>query len=210
LEFVPGQDRQEATLAVYAALAAMRADWCGRLIVSCGLGPVGCAVAMAAHVAGAACVSIEPDAGVCRAAMRAGACDFLVNTVEEALRALKNEVRKKQPLSVALECGTEPALEELMERGVLPELFAGGGDRAWEGAARMGFEAGLRLPEGMQMRSFAAGSPGALKVLEERLRIAVGGDWRGRWLSSAPRLFYRERPFRRAMLLTDAEWARLV
>ena len=41
---------------------------------------------------------------------------------DEALRVLKNEIRKHRPLSVALDGAVEPAIEEMRERGVLPDL----------------------------------------------------------------------------------------
>ena len=97
---------QEPTLAIWTLLSGLRQDWDGELILCCGLGPLGSAVALAAHVAGAACLVIEPDAAVSRAAMRAGVCDFFVNTVDEALRGLKNEIRQRKPLAVALELDT--------------------------------------------------------------------------------------------------------
>jgi urocanate hydratase len=121
------QDFQAEVLRAYMALSMLRPEWGGALIVACGLGGRGAALALAANIAGGACLVIDERSEVCRAAMRAGACDFVVNTVDEALRALKNQVRQRKPLSVALELGVAPALDELMERGVQPELFAASG-----------------------------------------------------------------------------------
>ena len=44
--------------------------------------------------------SAEPAA--LRQAMHAGVIDFLVNSLDEALRILKNEIRKREPVSVAV------------------------------------------------------------------------------------------------------------
>jgi urocanate hydratase len=58
-----------------------------------------------------------------RNALRTGSCDFVVNTLDEALRAIKNEIRKHRPLSVGLEGEPSGVLAEIIDRGVSPELF---------------------------------------------------------------------------------------
>lgn len=115
---------QMRVLRAYTALRLLRPEWGGGLIVACGLGPEGAALAMAANIAGAACLSIEPQPDVLKGALRSGACDFIVNNVDEALRAMKNEIRKCQPLSVGLMGDRLHVLQELVERGVQPELLA--------------------------------------------------------------------------------------
>jgi urocanate hydratase len=57
-----------------------------------------------------------------KSAMRAGYLDFVVNTLDEALRTLKNEIRQKRPLSVGLIADVEATLTEMVERGVQPDL----------------------------------------------------------------------------------------
>ena len=74
-------------------------------------------------IAGGATLVIEGDAGAVKAAMRRGEVDFVVNTLDEALRALKNEVRLRRPLSVGLTAGVSGSLCEMVERGVLPDLL---------------------------------------------------------------------------------------
>jgi urocanate hydratase len=122
-EAVIADNPQARTLRIFTVLTCLRSNWAGDLILSCGLSDSGADLALAANIAGAACLSIDRSTESCRAAMRSGAVDFVVNTVDEALRVLKNEIRKRQPLSVALETAPQPALRELLERGVLPQLF---------------------------------------------------------------------------------------
>ncbi len=55
--------------------------------------------------------------------MRTGELDFVVNTLDEALRTLKNEIRQRRPLSVGLIADTDLALAEIAERGLLPDLL---------------------------------------------------------------------------------------
>jgi Urocanase Rossmann-like domain len=116
-------DVQANTLRIFTVLTCLRSDWAGNLILSCGLSGSGADLALAANIAGAACLSIDRSTEACRAAMRFGAVDFVVNTVDEALRVLKNEIRKHQPISVALEADPQPAISELLDRGVLPQLY---------------------------------------------------------------------------------------
>jgi urocanate hydratase len=103
--------------------ATMDGGWPGALVIAMGLGPRGAAVSLAGNIAGAACLAIDPRPEACRAALLSGACDFIVNTVDEALRILKNQIRQRQPVSVALEAAPDAAVNEFLDRGVLPELF---------------------------------------------------------------------------------------
>ena len=115
---------QERTLRAFTLLYHLREDWGGELILCCGLGPDGAALSLAANIAGAACLSIEPDPVIARQALRNGACDFVVNSIDEALRALKNEIRRRRPLSVGLQGDRAPILQELIDRGIAPKLFS--------------------------------------------------------------------------------------
>ncbi len=116
-------DSQSHTLQLFTLLTTLRPHWPGSLILSCGLSPAGSDLALAANIAGAACLSIDQSPETCRAALRYGLVDFVVNTLDEALRALKNEIRKGHPLSVALQGHPATVLAEALDRGVLPQLF---------------------------------------------------------------------------------------
>ncbi len=83
----------------------------------------GCRLLRAANIAGAASLVASADGAVLRKAMRTGAIDFVVTTLDEALRILKNEIRKRQPVAVGA-CGA-PAevMRAMVERGVQPDLL---------------------------------------------------------------------------------------
>jgi urocanate hydratase len=117
-------DPQTHVLRAYTVLRLLRSDWGGALLLCCGLGPEGAALSMAANIAGAVCLGLEERPETVRAALRSGSCDFVVNTLDEALRAMKNEVRKRMPISVGLEGSPLAVLAELVERGVQPEMIA--------------------------------------------------------------------------------------
>ena len=120
---MPEPDSQASVLRIYTALRLLRAQWGGSLIVSFGLAAEGSALAMAANIAGAVCLAIEEKPEIARAALRSGSCDFVVNTLDEALRAMKNEARKQVPISIGLEGSNSALLTALVDRGVQPEML---------------------------------------------------------------------------------------
>src|ERR1035441_2750832 len=71
-------------------------DLAGKLIVSGGLGCATEARPLAATMAGACYLGIEVDPERIKKRLRTGYCDFMVNSLDEALRILKNAVRKKE------------------------------------------------------------------------------------------------------------------
>src|ERR1700739_1337419 len=107
----------------YAALAALDAELGGLLLLYAELDPEGVATAMAANVAGGASLGIEPDGGRAKQALRAGVCDFVVNTLDEALRILKNEVRQHRAASVVVTGETGSTVAEIVARGVQPDIL---------------------------------------------------------------------------------------
>jgi urocanate hydratase len=97
-------------------------DLTGKLIVSGGMGAAGGALPLAAGMHGAAFLGIDVDGERIRRRIRAGYCDYCVNTLDEALRILKNAVRQKQGVSVGLVGNCADVIPELAARGVLPDI----------------------------------------------------------------------------------------
>jgi urocanate hydratase len=95
----------------------------GKLIVSGGMGGMGGAQPMAATIAGAAFLGIEADPERIKKRLRTGYCDFMVNSLDEALRILKNAIRKKESISVGLVGNCANVIPELAARGVLPDIL---------------------------------------------------------------------------------------
>src|ERR1700722_14241743 len=77
----------------------------------------------AANIAGSASLAASAEPAILREAMRDGVIDFLVNSLEEALRILKNEIRKRQTVSVGVSIEPHPLVAQMTERGVLPDLL---------------------------------------------------------------------------------------
>ncbi len=119
---VRAEQLQRQTLRIYGELMARRESWIGRMVFACGAGVSATGLPAAVSIAGGTALLLDPDAAVVKAVFRRGGMDFVVNTLNEALRVLKNEIRKGRPLSVVLEGEEASAVEELQQRGVLPDL----------------------------------------------------------------------------------------
>ncbi|PSH05516.1 MAG: urocanate hydratase [Acidobacteria bacterium] len=98
-------------------------DLSGKLIVSGGMGGMSGAQPLAATMAGAAFLGIEVDPERIKKRLKSGYCDFMVNSLDEALRILKNAVRKKESISVGLIGNCADVIPELAERGVVPDIL---------------------------------------------------------------------------------------
>ena len=98
-------------------------DLSGKLIVSGGMGGMGGAQPLAATMTGAAFLGIDVDPERIKKRLKTGYCDFLVTTLDEALRILKNAVRKKENVSVGLVGNCADIIPELAERGVVPDIL---------------------------------------------------------------------------------------
>src|SRR3954465_12208613 len=95
----------------------------GKLIVRGGMGGMGGAQPLAATMAGASFLGIDVDAERIKKRLKTGYCGFMVNTLDEALRILKNAVRKNEAVSVGLIGNCADVIPELAERGVVPDLL---------------------------------------------------------------------------------------
>lgn len=84
----------------------------------------GRALVVAANVAG--CATLAATAGIERQQhlIRDGVIDFLVNSLDEALRILKNEIRRRTTVGVCVALAPEAVEQEMLERGVQPDFMA--------------------------------------------------------------------------------------
>lgn len=97
----------------------------GKLLYAGELDEEGRAIAIAGNVAGCATLAATADAGDQKRAVREGIVDFLVNSLDEALRILKNEIRKRATVAVCVDLSTDQIEREMRDRGVLPDLERG-------------------------------------------------------------------------------------
>ncbi len=97
----------------------------GKLLLGSRLDAERIAAVIGASIAGAASLCVDADAGRLREGLRAGFVDFVVATPDEALRILKNEIRRARPVAVGLTADPEPCIDAMLSRGLQPDLLCG-------------------------------------------------------------------------------------
>jgi urocanate hydratase len=123
--YIGSQGIIQGTFETFAAASEKHfgGELAGKLIVSGGMGGMGGAQPLAATMTGACFLGIDVDAERIKKRLKTGYCDFMVNNLDEALRILKNAVRKKEAISVGLVGNCADVIPELAERGVLPDIL---------------------------------------------------------------------------------------
>jgi len=123
--YIGSQGIVQGTFETFAAAGEkhFRGELEGKLIVSGGMGGMGGAQPLAATMTGAAFLGIDVDPERIKKRLKTGYCDFMVNSLDEALRILKNAVRKKENVSVGLVGNCADIVPELAARGVVPDLL---------------------------------------------------------------------------------------
>lgn len=143
------------------------------------------ALIVAANIAGAASLAATADRTAQKQALRDGVADFPVNSLDEALRILKNQLRKREPVAVCV--GLDPVVVEMemRERGVRPDLL--------RGDARPGSHAPLEQP--MKWMTWTVDSAPAQwlpKIDTIAIKSLPEEAWQARrWLRLAPRYLGR-------------------
>lgn len=84
------------------------------------------ALVVAGNVAGCATLAATADSSIQKQVIRDGAVDFLVTSLDEALRILKNEIRKRNAVAVCVAARREVIEREMRERGVQPDIVLAG------------------------------------------------------------------------------------
>ncbi len=123
--YIGTQGILQGTYETFAAAARKHftTDLSGKLLVSGGMGGMGGAQPLAATMNGAAFLGVEVDPERIKRRLKSGYCDIMVNDLDEALRILKNAVRKKEAVSVGLVGNCADVIPELARRGVVPDVL---------------------------------------------------------------------------------------
>src|SRR5271169_2367596 len=123
--YIGTQGILQGTYDTFAAAARkhFQSDLAGKLVASGGLGGMGGAQPLAATLNGAAFLGIDVDPEHIKRRVKTGYCDVMVNSLDEALRILKNAVRKREATSVGLVGNCADLIPELAKRGVVPDIL---------------------------------------------------------------------------------------
>ena len=134
IEFVRAAERCYAALITHAHAETGLG---GSLLYAGALDSETRALVVAANVAGAATLAAAADAATQKQAARDGIADFLVTSLDEALRILKNEIRKRATVAICVAASAAELEREMQERGVVPDLVAGGVAESFSTAKRI-------------------------------------------------------------------------
>src|SRR5713101_3778745 len=123
--YIGTQGILQGTYETFAAAAKKHfgGDLKGKLVVSGGIGGMGGAQPLAATMNGAAFLGIDVDPERIKKRLKTGYIDVMVTSLDEALRILKNAVRKGEATSVGLVGNCADLIPELAKRGVVPDLL---------------------------------------------------------------------------------------
>ena len=213
--------------AYYAALCAAAGaqfgarSLAGRLLLIDGLAHEGDALLIAASIAGAASLTLETRTEAVRHCVRNGIVDFAVITLDEALRILKNEIRKQQPIAVLLEREPAGVLAEMVERGAQPEMLRwAAADPALKAYIDTLKERGARpLPQPQETASdhevrWRAGEGGSAALRQLDLLVSQilpkEDSERQNWIQRAPRYLPRAMRLERSVSMTEKERAEFI
>ena len=188
----------------------------GQLLYAGALDDEGRALVVAANVLGAASLTVTADPAAQRRAVRDAVADFLVNNLDEALRILKNQLRKREGASVCVAARPDAIEREMEERGVLPDLVAFGLSglarfpACFQGSARH-VEQAAAPPDRSVITWTAEASPTLWLPKLDALALdclaanAQPAEWAARrWLRLAPRYFGRLAQDRRILSCNGA------
>jgi urocanate hydratase len=123
--YIGTQGILQGTYETFAAAARKHfgGNLAGKLVVSGGMGGMGGAQPLAATLNGGAFLGIDVDPERIKRRVKTGYCEVMVNDLDEALRILKNAVRKREAASVGLVGNCADLIPALARRGVVPDLL---------------------------------------------------------------------------------------
>ncbi len=123
--YIGTQGILQGTYETFAAVGQKHfgGDLSGKLVVTGGMGGMGGAQPLAATMNGGAFLGIDVDPERIKRRVKTGYCDVMVTDLDEALRILKNAIRKKEATSVGLVGNCADLIPEMAKRGVVPDVL---------------------------------------------------------------------------------------
>lgn len=98
------------------------ADLRGKFILTGGMGGMSGAQPLAGKMAGAVTLIVEVDRARIERKIKEGYCDYIIETVDEAIRLVNELKEKKEPSSIGLVGNCADVHHELLQRGVIPDF----------------------------------------------------------------------------------------
>ena len=168
----------------------------GQLFYAGDLDDEGRALVVAANIAGAATLVASANPTAQKQAIRDGVADFLVTSLDEALRILKNQLRKRETAAVCVAIEPAEMEREMEERGVAPDILRREASVAaiHEAVEKEAFDETdpALIPALVIWQVESARHQSLAKLDEIALQCLDDGDWISRrWLHQAPRYLGR-------------------
>jgi urocanate hydratase len=170
----------------------------GKLLWAGELDARGRAAVIAANVAGCASLAATADITAQKQSIRDGVVDFLVTSLDEAVRILKNEVRQRKTVAVCVGGAPEAVQREMLERGLLPDIVVGESPDQEGAGSKFG-----SAPVAIQIAEPESGvvcltwrvEQAPARWMQKLDAIALGclrtNSWESRWLRLSPRFLGR-------------------
>jgi hypothetical protein len=214
VRFSPGPEVQQMSPYAYdcfralvseqESLPSQNQDLGGKLLYAGELDEEGCAVVIGGNVAGCATLCVAADPVAQRKAIHDGIVDFLVTSLDEALRILKNEIRKHATVAV---CVGKPAGEveqEMLERGVQPNVTRQH-VRSSLKASQKEAAASRKVRVFWMLDSTPLASLPKIDAIAQEC-LDAADTWNARWIRLAPRFLRRVASYTR-VIDADREFA---
>ncbi len=175
-------ERLGSTYLCFRSLFALRGGALAGALLLLGESPEAERRATAGRIAGAAVLLVLGDAARARQAVRTGAADFLVTSLDEALRILRMDVRRATAVGVCLHGAPLAVLAACVERGVQPDYLDSANAEPLEarGAGRIEW-----------LTRFAEGEVPMLLELPAARLDSIGDKERRHWMRYAPAVLGR-------------------
>ncbi len=170
----------------------------GKLFYVGEIDDAGRALLVAANVAGAATLATTADRAAQKQVLRDGVADFVVNNLDEALRILKNQLRKRETVATCVALPPSETEREMAGRGVAPDLLRLDVPIAphhealrFHESEETEFDLG-KIPAVVTWRVESALPKDLAKLDEIALACLDADDWKSRrWLRLSPRYLGR-------------------
>jgi urocanate hydratase len=122
----------------------------GRLVLTSGLGGMGCAQPLAVEMNGGVAIVVEVDPDKAMRRLETNHVDVVTDTVEEAVRVAEEAMALREPRTIALVGNAAEVYEEFLRRGVIPDVVT---DQTSAHDLLHGYvPAGLSVAEARQLR----------------------------------------------------------
>jgi urocanate hydratase len=94
----------------------------GRLVLTAGMGGMGGAQPLAVTMNGGVCLDVEVDRNRVKRRLATGYCDVMTESLEEAVKLVKQACQERKPLSVGLVANAADTHPEFLKMGLVPDV----------------------------------------------------------------------------------------